>query len=249
MTHIPHVSTDILERHLWCFFFCYYKTSWNCYSLRIWNWRHLNLCYQARATHIWLQNKLSLVPFEVRVVFLCQEHQPLPSSPVFVLIEDFLESSQVVIRQGIGTFSTVLLPPRARGLKAELIWWIILISHYPCNNPKGGSSENLLCHRNTEMTGEWHTWRSYESSQPPPPCLALGILLFPYSLVVSFIANWFSTQCRRRILRTFLTLSQLLRTTWSNLGLWVVSEWGPCYEFEPFPCGISWYLKVDNLII
>lgn len=48
-------------------------------------------------------------------------------------------------KAGIGTFSNVLLPPRPRGLKAELIWWIILISHHLCNNPKGGSSENLLC--------------------------------------------------------------------------------------------------------
>ena len=73
------------------------------------------------ATHICLQNKVSLVPFEVRVVFFCQEHQSLPSSPVFILMEDFLESSQVIIRQRIGMFSTVLLSPRVRGLKAELI--------------------------------------------------------------------------------------------------------------------------------
>lgn len=177
MTHIRHVSTDIFERHLWFFFFSYYKTWWNCYNIRIRNWKHLNLCYQARASDIRLQNKLSLVPFEVRVVFLCQEHQSLPSSPVFVLMEDFLESSQVVIRQGIGTFSTVLLPPRARGLKAEPIWWII-ISHYLCNNPKGGSSENLLCHRNTEMTGEWHSCHSTPCTRYSSVSVFLSCILY-----------------------------------------------------------------------
>lgn len=34
---------------------------------------NLNLCSQTVATHIWLQNQLSLIPFEVRVVVLCQQ--------------------------------------------------------------------------------------------------------------------------------------------------------------------------------
>lgn len=38
-----------------------------------WNveiWGGPNLCFWATATPIWLQNKLSLTPFEVRAVFL-----------------------------------------------------------------------------------------------------------------------------------------------------------------------------------
>lgn len=34
---------------------------------RIWN--NLNMCSWAMVIHIWLWNKLSLIPFEVRIVF------------------------------------------------------------------------------------------------------------------------------------------------------------------------------------
>lgn len=37
-------------------------------------WNNLKLCSQASITHIWLQDKLSLIPFEGRAVFLCQHH-------------------------------------------------------------------------------------------------------------------------------------------------------------------------------
>lgn len=33
-------------------------------------WDNLDLCSWATATHIWLENKLLLVPFEVAAVFL-----------------------------------------------------------------------------------------------------------------------------------------------------------------------------------
>lgn len=66
---------------------------------------------------------------------------------------------------------------------------------------------------------------------------------------MSFITNWYNTQYKYRIVGTFLIHNQLLRITWSNLSLWSAPEWGHYYEFEPFTYGISWYLKVDNLII
>lgn len=48
-----------------------------CWNIEFWD---LSLCFQAMVIQIWLLNKQSLIPFEVRVVFLCH-WQLYPADP------------------------------------------------------------------------------------------------------------------------------------------------------------------------
>lgn len=51
--------------------YCCYKS----FHTGTWDLKDLSLCFQAMTTHIWLQNELSLSPFEVRDVVLRQHLQ------------------------------------------------------------------------------------------------------------------------------------------------------------------------------
>lgn len=67
------------------------QTSWNCFLMGTWSWGDLNLHSQAMATIIWLQNKLHLTLFGVRVVSLnWKVHSFLDFSTIVVTIHVLL---------------------------------------------------------------------------------------------------------------------------------------------------------------
>lgn len=83
VTHLFHIFTNIFEK---CFDFWFFSLVTIKKTMKLiprWNmefWGDLSLRFQAVVIQIWLLNKQSLIPFEVRVVFLCH-WQLYPADP------------------------------------------------------------------------------------------------------------------------------------------------------------------------